>query len=103
MHPLIHSLITEGSTALAEKEVVYLEILLSRQAEKFLDKLNDKQAMIVLNAIQGLTEKPPKGDIRKLKGYVDEKRLRVGTIRVLFKIKKTTVFVSDIDFRGNIY
>ena len=45
-----------------------MEILLSRQAEKFLDKLNDKQAMIILNAIQGLTEQPPKGDIRKLKG-----------------------------------
>jgi len=80
-----------------------LEIILSRQAEKFLDKLTDKQALIVINAIQGLTEKPPKGDIRKLKGYVDEKRLRVGTIRIIFKIKDNTVCVSDIDFRGNIY
>ena len=80
-----------------------MEIILSRQAEKFLDKLNDKQVLIVMNAIQGLTEKPPKGDIRKLKGYVDEKRLRVGTIRILFKIKENAVDVSDIDFRGNIY
>jgi len=59
--------------------------------------------MIVLKALQGLTEKPPKGDIRKLKGYVDEKRLRVGIIRVIFKIKENIVFVSDIDFRRNIY
>ena len=80
-----------------------MEILLSRQAEKFLDKLNDKHTLIVLNAIQGLTQKPPKGDIRKLKGYDEERRLRVGTIRVIFKIKENTVFVSDIDFRGNIY
>ena len=80
-----------------------MEILLSRQAEKFLDKLTDKQTLIVFNAIQGLTEKPPKGDIRKLKGYVDEKRLRVGTIRIIFKIKDDAVWVSDIDFRGNIY
>ena len=80
-----------------------LEILLSRQAEKFLDKLNDKQAMIILNAIQGLTEQPPKGDIRKLKGYTDEKRLRVGTVRVVFKKTNDAVLVSDIDFRGNIY
>ena len=80
-----------------------MEILLSRQAEKFLDRLNDKQTLIVMNAIQGLTVKPPKGDIRKLKGYVDEKRLRVGTIRILFKIKDNSVYVSDIDFRGNIY
>jgi len=80
-----------------------LEILLSRQAEKFLDKLNDKQAMIILNAIQGLTEQPSKGDIRKLKGYSDEKRLRVGTIRVVFKKTNDALLVSDIDFRGNIY
>ena len=80
-----------------------MEIALSRQAEKFLDKLNDKQVSIVMNAIQGLTEKPPKGDIRKLKGYVDERRLRVGTIRIIFKTKDNTVLVSDIDFRGNIY
>ena len=80
-----------------------MEIILSRQAEKFLDKLNDKQLIIVMDAIQGLIEKPPKGDIRKLKGYVDEKRLRVGTIRIIFKIKGNSVCVSDIDYRGNIY
>ena len=51
-----------------------MNIVLSRQAEKFLDKLNDKQVLIVMNAIQGLAEKPPRGDIRKLKGYVDEKK-----------------------------
>ena len=56
-----------------------------------------------MSAVQGLTENPPKGDIRKLKGYVDEKRLRVGTIRIIFKIKDNAVCVSDIDFRGNIY
>ena len=80
-----------------------MDIILSRQAEKFLDKLNDKQTLIVINAIQGLTEKPPKGDIRKLKGYVDERRLRIGTVRVIFKIKDNAVYVSDIDFRGNMY
>ena len=80
-----------------------MEIIISRQAEKFLDKLNDKQTMIIMRAICGLTEKPPKGDIRKLKGYVDERRLRIGTIRILFKIKDDVVYVSDIDFRGNIY
>ena len=79
-----------------------MKVLLSRQAEKFLDKLSNKHALIVMNAIQGLTEEPPKGDIRKLKGYVDEKRLRIGTIRIIFK-KTDTIYVSDIDFRGNIY
>lgn len=83
--------------------VIALEIILSRQAEKFLDKLTDRQVLIVTNAIQGLTAKPPKGDIRKLRGYADEKRLRVGTIRIIFKINDNAVYVSDINFRGNIY
>ena len=80
-----------------------MEILLSRQAEKFLDKLNDKQVLVVMKALHGLTETPPKGDIRKLKGYDKEKRLRVGTIRIIFKIANNCVHVSDIDYRGNIY
>ena len=80
-----------------------MHILLSRQAEKFLDKLTDKQVQIVMSAIEGLTSNPPKGDIRKLKGYTDEKRLRVGTIRVIFRQSESAVHVSDIDFRVNIY
>ncbi|MCL2088696.1 MAG: type II toxin-antitoxin system RelE/ParE family toxin [Oscillospiraceae bacterium] len=80
-----------------------MDIILSRQSEKFLDKLNDKQTVIVMNAIKGLTAKPPKGDIRKLRGYVDEKRLRIGTMRILFKIKDDVLYVSNIDFRGNVY
>ena len=56
------------------------EVILSRQAKKFLDKLNDKQVLIVMSAIQGLTEKPPKGDIRKLKGYV----MRKGFVLALY-------------------
>ena len=80
-----------------------LEVILSRQAEKFSDKLNDKQVLIIINAIQGLTEKPPKGDIRKLKGYINERRIRTGTICVIFKKEDTTIYVSDIDFRENIY
>ena len=62
-----------------------------------------KHELIILKAIQGLTEKPPKGDIRKLKGYIDEKRLCIGTMRIIFKITNKAVCVSDIDFRGNIY
>ena len=80
-----------------------MDIKFSRHAEKFLAKLNDKQLVILVKAIQGLTEVPPKGDIIKLKGYTHEKRLRVGTIRVIFKIDNNTICVSDIDFRGNIY
>ena len=78
-------------------------IILSRQAEKFLDKLDDKRYFAVAAALEGLLEKPPRGDIVKLKGYVEEKRLRIGNIRVVFKIQDGMVHISDIDFRGNIY
>ena len=80
-----------------------MEILYSKQAEKFLDKLTDKHVAILANAIHGLTFKPPKGDIRKLKGRKGEKRLRVGAIRVIYKEAEDMIYVSGIDFRGSIY
>jgi len=70
-------------------------IILSRQA--------DKRYNMVMNALDGLLERPPRGDIVKLKGYVDERRLRVGNIRAVFRIRDGIVHILDIGFRGNVY
>lgn len=43
-------------------------------------------------------------DIKKLKGNTPLFRLRVGKIRIIYKINKDTVVeIIDIDWRGNIY
>ena len=57
--------------------------------------------------ITGLTQKPPKGDIKPLSGYTDGRfRLRVGGYRVIYKIINDAIeilYVIDIGVRGDIY
>lgn len=52
----------------------------SKDALKFLNKLDRKSVMRIRAAIQDLTLIPPKGDIKLMQGYSDDrKRLRVGS------------------------
>lgn len=51
----------------------------AKQAQKDIKRLPIDVARLVKKAIEGLTENPPKGDIKPLQGYSDgRKRLRVG-------------------------
>ena len=56
-----------------------MKIKYSRDALKFLSKLDKKSVERIRTAIQGLTLDPPIGDIKPMQGYNDgRKRLRVG-------------------------
>ena len=48
-------------------------------------------------------EKIPFGDIKKLIGFDNEYRLRVGDLRVLFTIENDIVTINDIKPRGQVY
>ncbi len=85
-----------------------MNIKYSRDALKFLAKLDKKSVLRIRNAIQGLTVIPPKGDIKPMQGYSDQRqRLRVGSWRVIFKYGRDgeilVLFVIDIGNRGDIY
>ena len=80
----------------------------SRDSLKFLAKLDQKSVARIRAAIQGLTLKPPKGDIKPMQGYSDNrKRLRVGSWRVIYKYGTENeieiLFIIDIGNRGDIY
>ena len=63
-----------------------MEVRYSRDALKFLARLDQKSVERIRLAIQGLTQTPPEGDIKPMQGYNDNrKRLRVGGWRVIFK------------------
>ena len=49
--------------------------------------------------------KLPEGDVKKLKGYENYYRLRVGDIRIIFEKEddKLKIIVIDIGNRGQIY
>ena len=85
-----------------------MKIKYSRDALKFLSKLDKKSVERIRAAIQGLTLNPPTGDIRPMQGYNDgRKRLRVGSWRIIFKYGEESeieiLFVIDIGNRGDIY
>ncbi len=48
-------------------------------------------------------EKLPDGDIKKLQGYKNDYRLRVGNLRVLFSMDSERIIVKDVLPRGQAY
>ena len=80
----------------------------SKDALKFLAKLDKKSVTRIREAINGLTLEPPVGDIKLMQGYTDNrKRLRVGSWRVIYKYGSENsveiLFIIDIGNRGDIY
>ena len=80
----------------------------SKDALKFLAKLDKKSVTRIREAINGLTLEPPVGDIKLLQGYTDNrKRLRVGSWRIIYKYgaeqQVEILFIIDIGNRGDIY
>lgn len=78
----------------------------SRDALKFLNKLDRKSVMRIRAAIQDLTLTPPKGDIKVMQGYSDDrKRLRVGSWRIIYRYgvenEIDILFIIDIGNRGD--
>ena len=85
-----------------------MKIRYSRDALKFLSKLDKKSVGRIRDAITGLTCDPPVGDIKVMQGYNDgRKRLRVGSWRIIYRHENEEtveiIFVIDIGNRGDIY
>lgn len=78
------------------------QIIIKKKAKKFIDKLSANERKRVVSAIERL---PDGEDIKKLKGYDDLLRLRVGDYRIIYTVDngKLIVLVVDIDNRGDIY
>ncbi len=81
------------------------DIEISRTAEKQLKKLPQADQRRVVNAIRDLADAPfPKGS-RKLIGYEDVYRIRVGRYRILYSVleQKLIIIVLKIGHRKDIY
>ncbi len=76
-------------------------ILLSKYAQKFIEKQPRYQQERILNKINQL----PNGDIKRLSGYKSTYRLRVGDYRVIYEIFEETLVIKVIAVgnRGDIY
>ena len=76
-----------------------MNIKYEKGAVKHILSLDSRAKMRLKNAI----EKLPFGDVKKLKGYQNDYRLRVGNFRVLFSIENDIIVVKDVLPRGQAY
>ena len=78
------------------------KIVIKKKAKKFIDKLPKNERLRIAKAIQAL---PNGEDIKKLKGYTDLLRLRVGDYRIIYTVNhiELVVIVVDAGNRGQIY
>ena len=66
------------------------KIVLKKKAKKFIDKLPLNEKKRIVAAI----EKLPEGeDIKKLQGYDNVLRLRVGTYRIIYTVDMTSLLL----------
>ena len=77
----------------------------SATAERQLGKLRKPDLLRVLRAIRSLSEEPHPRGTRKLQGYDDVYRIRVGTYRVLYSVEseRVTIIVLKIGQRKDVY
>ncbi|MBW5290997.1 MAG: hypothetical protein Rsou_2049 [Candidatus Ruthia sp. Asou_11_S2] len=77
-----------------------MDIKYSKQAIKYLVKIDDSKKGLVVSKIKQL----PLGDVKKFINHPKAThRLRVGGIRVLFRIEQSRVIIAKIGNRGDFY
>lgn len=74
-------------------------------ARKELERLSDKLLANLVSRIDGLVVNPRPSDCKKLRGYKDLWRIRVGDYRVVYIIDDDhkTVSVTRVAHRGDVY
>lgn len=77
-------------------------ITFEKAALKFIRKQDKTTQKRLLEAISQL---PAGTDIKRLQGYDNLYRMRVGNMRILYSIKETVkiVNIENIDKRGDVY
>ena len=86
----------------------YKKIDFKKSAKKFLETRSRKEQVLLLSKINKL---PNGRHIKKMEGYENRYRLRVGDYRVLYEISKGTpdtkakilILVVEIGNRGDVY
>ena len=76
-----------------------MNITLTKQALKQMSVLDKTIKQRIFNGVGKL----PDGDVKKLKGYSNFYRLRIGDYRVLYNITDGDIVITDVLPRGEAY
>ena len=84
------------------------EIEIKKKALKYAKKLNKKRKNKLIEMLDILESNPlpfKKYDLKKLKGYQDTYRIRIGDIRIVYEINfiKKLIVIHFIGTRGKAY
>ncbi|MCL2633535.1 MAG: type II toxin-antitoxin system RelE/ParE family toxin [Oscillospiraceae bacterium] len=75
-----------------------------KNAQKQLNRIDLTTRCRIISGIAGLTEEPPQGDIKQLKGSLNGlSRLRVGSWRIIYEATDETINILVISSRGGVY
>ncbi len=82
-----------------------LDVRISRMAERQLKKLPSEGRDRVVRAVRALADDPVPRGSRRLTGYDDVFRIRIGPYRVLYSVAASalTVLVLKIGHRKDVY
>ena len=80
-------------------------IEIAATAEKQLKKIRREDEVRILRSISLLASEPRPGGCRKMSGYDDIYRIRVGNYRVIYEIdgKRIVVIILKIGHRKDVY
>ena len=82
------------------------EVIVRKKVIKKINKISPYRDKIIV-ALSSLESNafPKKYDIRKLKGKDDTFRIRIGNIRIIYKVlwNDRRIYIDDVDLRENIY
>lgn len=76
-----------------------MRIVYEKEAAKHIQE-QDKPTRQRLKAA---IEKLPDGDVKRLQGYKNDYRLRVGDLRVLYAVEEDIIIVKEVLPRGQVY
>lgn len=76
-----------------------LQITYEKEAAKHIQAQDKSTRQRLKSAI----EKLPDGDVKRLRGYANNYRLRVGNLRVLYSVNDDIIIIKDVLPRGQAY
>ena len=79
--------------------MVKIQISYEKEAAKHIQTQDKTTRQRLKDAI----EKLPDGDVKRLQGYKNDYRLRVGNLRVIYSIDNDIIIVKDVLPRGQAY
>ena len=76
-----------------------MKFIFSKSTKKAIERMDASTKQRIRDSIYKL----PDGDLKRLQGFTDLYRLRIGSWRIIFTMTSTEIFIEDVLPRGSAY